>query len=73
MKLGTLVEHVTRCLCTKFEPFPVASFLRNDHLIVLSRVHATLSVRRLRGFPREAGDETRYVGRTRQEVSGYQI
>ena len=26
MKLGGVVEHVTRCLCTKFEPFPVAGF-----------------------------------------------
>ena len=52
-------------------------FSRNIHLIVFSRVHATVSVRRsvrrLRGFPGEAGDETRYVGRTCQEVSLYQI
>ena len=52
-------------------------FLRNVHLIVFSRVHATVSVRRsvrrLRGFPGEAGDETRYVGRTCQEVFVYQI
>ena len=73
MKLGTWVEHVKRCLCTKFEPFSVAGFLRNEHLTVLSRVHATVSVRRLRGFPGEAGDETRYVGRTCHEVSVYQI
>ena len=26
MKLGTVVEHVTRDLCTKFEPIPVAGF-----------------------------------------------
>ena len=26
MKLGTVVEHVTRGLCTKFEPFPVVGF-----------------------------------------------
>ena len=48
-------------------------FMRNDHLTVLSRVHATVSVRRLRRFPGEAGNETRYVGRTCREVFVYQI
>ena len=72
MKLGTLVEHVRRCLYTKFEPFPVAGFcVRSIWLFSVVCTRLCPSVYQLRGFPGEAGNETWYVGRTCQEVSVY--